>query len=368
MIPFLTLLLAAAAWPQTPFEIQPTPNPLTTNNGLYAAAAISATNAWAVGQVALHWNGSQWSGVPVAIQGAALNGVAAVAANDVWAAGSFESLTTGFSSAIIEHWDGTAWTNAAIPRPGVSSVFTSIVAFGSNDVWAAGWFLNSSETGIQPLFEQWNGTAWTVIPASADTDTVFITGIAGSSSSDIWAVGYTEPGSVDHPFAMHWNGTAWTVTKTPARGKGTNILYGVVAPAPNEAWAVGLSTPDAPPAESVTLTLIEHWDGTAWQIVPSPNVGPTSVYQSNRLFAITTLSPTDIWTGGSSFAADGSGDQSTLVQHWDGTTWAITPTPNLGFSDTLSGAAAIDGTVWMVGTYFGGSAISSTLVLSGTGL
>ena len=164
---------------------------------------------------------------------------------------------------------------------------------------------------------------------------------------------------------MHWNGTTWTVTKTPVQGKGTNILYGVVAPAPNDAWAVGLSIPKAPPAESPTLTLIEHWNGSAWQIVSSPNIGPNSTFQSNRLFGVTALSPTDIWAAGSYFAANGSGNQSTLVEHWDGTSWTISPaTPNLGFSDTLDAAAAIDGTVWLVGIYFGGPAISSTLVLS----
>jgi len=369
MIPIVILVLTTSARSQgQTLEIQPTPNPLSTNNELYAATAISLTDAWTVGQVALHWNGSQWSGVPISGKGVVFNGVAAVSSNDVWAAGSLNNIDSGFSRAVIEHWDGTAWTNVTIPRPGVSSVLTSIAAFSSNDVWAAGWFENSTETAIQPLIEQWNGTAWTVVSDPVEQDTVFVTGIAGSSASDIWVVGYVEPGSVDEPFAQHWNGTGWTETAVPVRGQGSNIMYGVVAPAPNDAWAVGLSTTKAPPAESVTLTLIEHWDGTAWQVVSSPNVGPTSIFQSNRLFGITALSSTDIWAVGSSFAANGSGDQFTLVEHWDGTSWTISPTPDLGFSDTLFGGAAIDGTVWLAGSYFGGKPISSTLVLSTTGI
>jgi hypothetical protein len=264
MIAMMMCVLATAAWSQGPvFQIQPTPDPLKSNNELYAAAAISATGAWAVGQVALHWNGSAWSAVPIVGKGVVLNGVAAVASNNVWSAGALDDINTGFSHAVIEHWNGTAWANAAIPRPGVSSVLTSIAAFSANDVWAAGWFENSSETAIQPLIEQFNGSVWTVVPAPVKQSATFLTGIAGSSSSDIWVVGYTEPGSVDEPIAEHWNGTAWTVMKPPTQGKGSNILYGVVAPAPNDAWAVGLSTAKAPPAESATLTLIEHWDGNA---------------------------------------------------------------------------------------------------------
>lgn len=369
MIPMVMCAVMTGAWSQAQvFEIQPTPNPLKANNELYAAAAISATDEWAVGQVALHWNGSLWSSVPIVGTGVVLNGVAAVTSNDVWAAGALSDINTGFSHAVIEHWNGAAWVNVTPPRPGVSSVLTSIAAFSSSDVWAAGWFENSSETAIEPLVEQWNGATWTQVRIPVAQSTVFLTGIAGSSSTDVSVVGYTEPGSTDQPLAAHWNGSTWTVMKPPARGTGSSILYGVVAPAPNDAWAIGLSTPQGPPAESPTITLIEHWNGSAWQIVPSPNVGPTSKFQSNRLFGITALSATDIWAVGSSFAANGSGNQSTLVEHWNGTNWTINSTPNLGFSDTLDGAAAIDGLVWPVGTYFGGPVISSTLVLSAAGI
>ena len=47
----------------------------------------------------------------------------------------------------------------------------------------------------------------------------------------------------------------------------------MLALAPNDAWAVGFSTPVAPPKQAATLTLIEHFDGTSWAVVPSPNVG-----------------------------------------------------------------------------------------------
>jgi hypothetical protein len=72
----------------------------------------------------------------------------------------------------------------------------------------------------------------------------------------------------------------------------------VVALAPDNAWAVGYSTPGLA-GQSATLTLILHWDGTTWSIVPSPNVGPNT----NRLLGITANSADDIYAFGSNFTA-----------------------------------------------------------------
>jgi hypothetical protein len=90
-------------------------------------------------------------------------------------------------------------------------------------------------------------------------------------------------------------------------------------------------------------------------VVPSPNVGPNSIYQSNRLFGLTANSPNDIWAFGSCFAASGSGHQMTLLLHWDGTSWTIAASPNPtqdGFlSDLLfAGVVPSAGNVWIFGT------------------
>ena len=123
--------------------------------------------------------------------------------------------------------------------------------------------------------------------------------------------------------------------------------------APNDAWAVGYSTPGQP-EESATLTLILHWDGTTWKVVPSPNIGPKTRSQSNRLLGLTANSANDIWAFGSYFAADGSGHQMTLLLHWDGTSWKIAPSPNPtkgNFLDDVLFAGVIPsaGNVWIFG-------------------
>ena len=93
------------------------PNPTGSTN-LSGVSASSRSNAWAVGYTnlscpcgtaAFHWNGKRWNAVTAPNPPAgfldALLGVVAISPSDAWAVG-----TTDWSSTIIEHWNGTAWT------------------------------------------------------------------------------------------------------------------------------------------------------------------------------------------------------------------------------------------------------------------
>jgi len=59
----------------------------------------------------------------------------------------------------------------------------------------------------------------------------------------------------------------WNVISSPNNGASYDVLNGVSALSPTNAWAVGDYNISPGPLQ----TLIEHWDGTQWSIVPSPN-------------------------------------------------------------------------------------------------
>src|SRR5690242_8932503 len=63
-------------------------------------------------------------------------------------------------------------------------------------------------------------------------------------------------------------GSGWTVTTSASPGA-TNFLSGVSAASPTDAWAVGYQYD----SNDRQLTIAEHWDGTRWSTVPSPNPG-----------------------------------------------------------------------------------------------
>ncbi len=106
-------------------------------------------------------------------------------------------------------------------------------------------------------------------------------------------------------------------------------------------------------------TLIEHWNGREWSIVPSPNV-PN---QHNSLTAVTAVpgSRNELW-------AVGRADPSTpFIMRWNGTQWSIVPGPSAGTVPLLYGVVALSANnVWAVG-WTGGSTGPVTLTLHWNG-
>jgi hypothetical protein len=350
------------------FHVVPTPNGNKFNSGLFAASASSAHDIWAVGNSTIHFDGTKWTAFPAPlINGqltADLQGVVDISPTLAWAVGN---ITLGANAGqIIEQWNGTKWSlfpNPTFPPNSQADLF-AMSSTSAHDIWAVGNLVQDLSNGQAlsfNLFEHFDGTAWT--PTLINTNTFeALTGVSADAINDAWAVGWVAPlttGSTE-PLAIHWNGTNWVRATTPHVGQGANELNTVLALAPNDVWAVGFSTPHASPQQSATLTLIEHFDGTSWKVVPSPNIGPQSVSQSNRLLGLTANSANDIWAFGSFFAADGSGHQMTLLLHWDGTSWSLAPSPNPTkgrFLDDLlfAGVVPSSGNVWIFGNEDEGS-------------
>jgi hypothetical protein len=337
------------------FQVVPTPNQ-NFNSELFAASASSPNDIWAVGQSTIHFDGTTWTAFPVPMikgdNSSFLQGVVAISPTLAWAAGNVTDGT--HPGQVIEQWNGSKWSLFPGPKFGKkdqADVF-AMTSSSANDVWAIGSLVNLGTGLVSSLFEHWNGTAWTATTVESNNE--FLFGASADATNDAWAVGFHGSDNIG-TVAMHWDGANWKRVTTPNVGRGTNKLNAVLALAPNDAWAVGFSTPVPPPQRSATLTLIEHFDGTSWAVVPSPNVGPHSANQSNRLLGLTANSANDIWAFGSYFAADGSGHQMTLLLHWDGTSWTIASSPNPtkgGFPGDLlwAGVVPSPGNVWLLGS------------------
>ncbi|HYY35677.1 MAG TPA: hypothetical protein VE867_04815, partial [Candidatus Binatia bacterium] len=67
--------------------------------------------------------------------------------------------------------------------------------------------------------------------------------------------------------SVGWNAAKadWQLASSPNPGT-NNTLYDVATLSASNAWAVGTyGTPQAG-----NRTLVEHWSGTGWSVVPSP--------------------------------------------------------------------------------------------------
>jgi hypothetical protein len=353
------------------------PHPGTGDDELSGTAAVNANDAWTVGfyhhqsdsmffqTLIEHWNGIAWSVVPSPNPGAGsnlLSSVAAVDANDVWAVGEYQNSASGADTTLIEHWNGKAWSVTPSPNPGASIKFLfGVTAVDASHVWAAGIYQESASGALRTLIEQWDGSVWSVVPCpNPGTGNNELYGIAAVNANDVWAVGHYQNGAsgVAQTLIEHWDGGVWTVMPSPNQGSSNNVLAGITATDANDAWAVGYYQDDT---SGTSQTAIERWNGSVWSVESTPNPG----YGDNELFSVTAIDPENVWAVGN--YQDGPEGPHTLTERWNGSAWSVEPTPNPGSSgNSLDGIAAVDAQhVWAVGEYHVGIP-SQLLILQGS--
>jgi hypothetical protein len=90
---------------------------------------------------------------------------------------------------------------------------------------------------------------------------------------------------------QRWDGTDWSTvaSPTPPGDLPAWSLQGVSCPSPTNCFAIGSSGTYAIGRESNTKTLVEHWNGSRWSILPSPN--PSQPEQA-ALFGVSCPSTT----------------------------------------------------------------------------
>jgi hypothetical protein len=247
-------------WNGTAWSVVPSPV-LSTNDVLNGVAARSATDVWAVGSADFrgttlveHWNGTSWTTVPAPSPGTLQNtlaGVTVLGANDVWAVGSaaFPPDQAPIVRPLAVHWNGTAWTEVPMPQaPDVrGSVMAAVSGVAGNDVWAVGTDL------LRGVTEHWDGTAWKIVP-SPSTSELLLTGVTAVGPHDVWAVGNGKASGSGAAFSEQWNGSTWRIVPTPTGSQGGEL--NAVASLPSGlVWAAGGQINDATTFASKSLIL-----------------------------------------------------------------------------------------------------------------
>jgi hypothetical protein len=358
--------LAGAGWTQVPV-------PPTGQNGvLLSVSARTDSDAWAVGNLAPsglfdHWNGSAWQQVPGPSFRTgtivSLNGVSASGAGDAWAVG-FTSFNK-HPSPLTAHWNGSSWSQVSSGSIPDVTVLRSVADLGPGDAWAVG-----SNSGLASgILAHWDGTAWNNVP-TPDPDpahpglNTYLNAVTALSPDDVWAVGsylheFSPTDLRYETYSLHWNGSTWSVVPMPfATGGSANdySLTGLTALGPGDVWAVGESGDNVGVGGTPAATVIEHWNGTAWSVVPSPTPTGTAPY----LTSVAGRSPGDVWAVGYTVQPQ----IQTLTLHWDGTAWTVQPSPDPATASRLAGVSTFPGSVrtWAVG-YTGSTGSFNPLAL-----
>lgn len=259
-------------------------------------------------------------------------------------ASAVPAAATGTAAPAVPHFTGPHGATL-LPAAATAGTLNDTAAVSPNDVWAIGY--SAAEDGTYPaLAQHFNGHRWSSVSmpnpsGSIETDLFAVTAIA---SDDVWSVGHTSTSSgVWSTVTEHWDGTSWSIVASPnATGAANSYLYSVSATSSNDVWAVGTGLDGA----GNNSTLTEHWNGKKWSVVEAVN--PSGVL--SEFNGITAVSPDDAWAAGTYQAADGT--LPSLIEHWNGKKWKQVKSPSLdGFLLTqlgpLTAPSADD--IWSVG-------------------
>ncbi|MDQ6614959.1 MAG: hypothetical protein M3083_09470 [Actinomycetota bacterium] len=265
-----------------------------------------------------------------------LVGVSCVATTTCTAVGTF--IRSGRQKTLVEQWDGAAWTIVPSPNvadsglgpPSADSELLGVSCPAVSNCTAVGDSqMNFGGTGAT-LVEHWDGMTWTVVP-SPNTAAPFnkLAAVSCPSVSSCTAVGDSETiSSAATSLVEHWDGMTWTIVPTSKPDVGAeDALFGVWCTEASSCTAVGSRS-----VFSGRSSLIEQWDGGAWKIVMSPNI-PSADF--NTLSAVTCVATTSCTAVGESYNRTANAT-TTLIEQWDGSGWTIVASPNPAGNATTS--------------------------------
>jgi hypothetical protein len=271
-------------------------------------------------------------GPPPAPAGPELNAVAATGPTDVWAVGDQYESGSPEPTSLILHFNGSSWSS--VPTPNVTYLY-GITALAPDDAWA-----------VSPYGKivHWNGSSWSLMTLP-NVPGMQISAISGSGPDDVWIVGNRYGAKLpadsigSHTLTEHWDGSRWSVVTSPNPSHARNGLDGVLSLSPTDAWAVGYAK------SRLTSQLTMHWDGTRWTTVPTPT---RPGRYTAELDSVGSDGQGGVWAVG---RGDGPGYGASLYLRWTGTRWVKVRGP--GPMEQTPPASAISGSsptdLWAVG-------------------
>ena len=272
--------------------------------------------------VLMEWNGVAWANVtqPVAALFSVLQSVSC--------AGPSFCVAVGFSgtsptAALIETWNGATWSTSSLPAPSPSG--TTVELYGVSCVSASSCVAvgsSSTMTATSPLSETWNGSTWQLAPLPAASGSFNqLNAVSCVTASFCLAAGQQGASPTPAPLADEWNGSAWSPV-TAAAGPGTlgNEFSSVSCAGTSFCALVGSST--TPGTGPPSTTFVETWNGSTLAVTPSPNPTSSDIASLSGVACFGPTSCSAVGASGSVFSP------STLALSWNGSSWSIVASPN----------------------------------------
>src|SRR6516165_50487 len=349
------------------------PNPVIPTGQLFWVSCPAANSCMAVGgytkasgtgvTLAERWNGTSWRILPTPNPArATLSGLLGVACSTLSACTAVgQAIIGGASQALAERWDGIRWRIQPTPNLSQGGGLNGVSCTSASACTAVG------SAGAGPLAERWNGTRWSIqATPNPPQGNGFLSGVACTSTTTCIAAGASNPFTPSaKTLAERWNGTRWTIQGTPNPPQGGGELNGVSCTSASACTAAGNSNPGGAQftflntvacasasactaagaffnSSGAAQPVAERWDGSSWAIQPTPRLPGGAMGQ---LIGVACTSATGCMAVGYS-SPNGANlvnhpSPATLAERWNGSTWSIQPTPNPpGAAPSLLNAAS----------------------------
>jgi hypothetical protein len=222
---------------------------------VYAVAAVSTTQAWAVGgansQAAIWaydaasqvWQYQQYD------WDTAFWYIAATSSGQAFVAGP---------GPYIGRLTGSAWVNDTLPV--AKNYINDLTVADATHAWAAG----KGSAGSWVL--SWDGSSWKQEPVNMS-----LTIMSAASATSVWALGPNDS-------VVHYDGNSWAQLPTPV---GPLSLYGISAVSASTVWVSGK-------AGTGSNATVAFWDGAFWTLQT------TAVGRTETVYALATVLGTSV--------------------------------------------------------------------------
>jgi hypothetical protein len=321
------------------WSVTPTPNRGTGSDQLYGVSCPGPKFCMAVGDyggdyrtLTASWNGRAWSIVPSptprrTASPVDLYGVSCTSSSFCVAVGRYEPRSSLTERPLVETWNGKAWSITPSPRLtrriGYDSMLFGASCLSATSCVAVGSRSGSLEQGTVTLVESWNGKTWSVVHSPSVSTNSVLESVTCRSAAHCVAVGSHDGAFGALTLVESWNGSRWSVIPSPnPASQGANWLTSVSCPTATNCEAVG----GYGVQPFVSLNLAESWNGKKWSVVPIPTKGSLS----NILGGVSCTSASNCVTAGfyRYGPRQGPGNGKSLIESWNGSKWAITPSPS----------------------------------------
>jgi hypothetical protein len=177
---------------------------------------------------------------------------------------------------------------------------------------------------LRVLTERWNGSRWSIVRARLPAGAIQggFNDVSCSSARACTAVGaYDINARQSNVLVERWNGSRWSIQPALNQpGTPISVLSGVSCASARACTAVGEY---GNPGNSPPFVLVEHWNGSSWSLQPTPSAGGREGF----LAGVSCTAPS------ACTAVGGGAHGRPRVERWNGTAWRTQRVPSVPNAD-----------------------------------